>query len=348
MGMIPIGSRHIGEGEPCFIIAEAGVNHNGDINLAKRLIDIAKEAGADAVKFQTFAVDEGTSKSAPKADYQVETTGNSESQYEMLKRLELTEGQFQILKEYADRKGIIFISTAPDFKSVDIVEGLGVPAYKNSSANLTNLPLIEYIAKRNKPIILSTGMSSLAEIEEAIDTIREAGNNKIVLLHCISNYPALSEEANLRAMHTLRESFKLPVGYSDHTLGIEVAIAAVALGAVVLEKHFTIDKSLPGPDHKASLEPAELMQLIRAIRNVERAFGDGIKKPTPNEEKIARVTRRSITAGCKILKGTVISRDMLSIKRPETGIKPKFISLVIGRKIKKDIFEDEPITWEDI
>jgi len=341
---IQIADRFIGERAPCFIIAEAGVNHNGDIKLAKRLIEIAKEAEADAVKFQTFRAKDVVSKSAEKAKYQKEATGIKESQFEMIKRLELKERDFRELSDYAHKNGIIFLSSPFDTGSVDLLDKLGVPAYKIGSGEITNFPLIRYIAKKGKPIILSTGMSTLAEIEEALQTIRNEGVRDIVLLHCISAYPAKAEEVNLKAMQTLRSAFRVPVGFSDHTLGITVPIAAVALGASVLEKHFTLDKNLPGPDHKASLEPEELKQMVEAIRQVEKAKGNGIKKPTEQEEKIKKVVRRSIVATVDIPKGTIITQEMVDIKRPGTGIEPKHADKIIGAKAKVDIMMDECIT----
>jgi len=262
-----IGDKLIGEEEPCFIIAEAGVNHNGSIELAKKLIDAAKDAGADAVKFQTFKTENVVVKDAQKAEYQKETTGEG-SQYEMIKKLELTEEDFRELADYAKEKDIMFLSSPFDKESVDLLNELDVPAFKVGSGEITNLPLLRYIAKKEKPIILSTGMSTLGEIEEALDVIRSEGVEDIILLHCVSNYPARIEDVNLRALGTLKQAFKLPVGFSDHTLGITAPIAAVALGACVIEKHFTLDRNLPGPDHKASLEPEELKEMAKAIREV--------------------------------------------------------------------------------
>ena len=264
---LKIGDKLIGEEEPCFIIAEAGVNHNGSVELAKKLIDAAKDAGADAVKFQTFKAESVVVKDAQKAEYQKETTGEG-SQYEMIKKLELTEEDFRELADYAKEKDIMFLSSPFDKESVDLLNELDVPAFKVGSGEITNLPLLRYIAKKEKPIILSTGMSTLGEIEEALDVIRSEGVEDIILLHCVSNYPARIEDVNLRALGTLKQAFKLPVGFSDHTLGITAPIAAVALGACVIEKHFTLDRNLPGPDHKASLEPEELKEMAKAIREV--------------------------------------------------------------------------------
>ena len=344
--MIKIENRYISEDYPTFIIAEAGVNHNGSLELAKRLVDVAKKAGVDAIKFQTFKTEKVVSKFAPKAEYQIKNTGNNESQYEMIKKLELTEEEFIELYKYTKEKGLIFLSTPFDFESADFLEDL-VPAYKISSTDLTNLPFLEYIAKKGKPIILSTGMATLGEIEEAVNTIKKY-NEDIILLHCITNYPADFEELNLRAIKTLKEAFKLPVGYSDHSLGIYAPIAAVTLGAVVIEKHFTINKNLPGPDHKASLNPEELKEMVKAIRLIEKALGDGIKRPTFSEEKIKKVVRKSLVANVDIPKGSIIKREMVTIKRPGIGIEPKYLDKIIGKKAKRDIKKDEVIRWEDI
>jgi len=344
--MIKIENRYISEDYPTFIIAEAGVNHNGSLELAKKLVDVAKEAGVDAVKFQTFKTEKVVSKFAPKAEYQIKNTGNNESQYEMIKKLELTEEEFIELYKYTKEKGLIFLSTPFDFESADFLEDL-VPAYKISSTDLTNLPFLEYIAKKGKPIILSTGMATLGEIEEAVNTIKKY-NEDIILLHCITNYPADFEELNLRAIKTLKEAFKLPVGYSDHSLGIYAPIAAVTLGAIVIEKHFTIDKNLPGPDHKASLNPEELKEMVKAVRLTEKALGDGIKRPTFSEEKIKKVARKSLVANVDIPKGSIIKREMVTIKRPGIGIEPKYLDVVAGKRARRDIKKDEVLRWEDI
>jgi len=314
-----IGDELIGEEEPCFIIAEAGVNHNGSVELAKKLIDAAKDAGADAVKFQTFKAESVVVKDAQKAEYQKETTGEG-SQYVMIKKLELAEEDFRELADYAEKKDIMFLSSPFDKDSVDLLHELDVPAFKVGSGEITNLPLLRYIAKKGKPIILSTGMSTLGEIEEALDVIRSEGVEDIILLHCVSNYPARIEDVNLRAMGTLKQAFKLPVGFSDHTLGITAPIAAVALGACVIEKHFTLDRNLPGPDHRASLEPDELKEMVKAIREVEKALGNGIKKPTKEEEKIKKVAGRSIVAKVDISKGTrtPFTKFVLALKPFET------------------------------
>ena len=344
MNKIKIGDRCIGKEESCFIIAEAGVNHNGDIKLAKKLIDAAKDAGVDAVKFQTFEAENVVVKNAEKAEYQKETTGDS-SQYKMLKKLELTEHDFKELADYVKKKDIIFLSSPFDKKSVDLLDEINVPVFKIASGEITNFPLLKHIAGKGKPIILSTGMATLGEIEDALRVIREVDVDDVVLLHCVTSYPAKMEDVNLRVLETLKLAFKLPVGFSDHTLGITVPIAAVSLGAVVIEKHFTLDKNLPGPDHKASLEPDELKEMVVAIRDVEKALGDGIKIPTKEEEEIKKVARRSVVAKVDIPEGAIITEDMLDVKRPGTGIAPKYFDLVVGRKAKENIKKDEIMMW---
>jgi N-acetylneuraminate synthase/N,N'-diacetyllegionaminate synthase len=315
--------------------------------LAKKLIDAAKDAGADAVKFQTFKAENIVVKNAEKAEYQKETTGEG-SQYDMIKKLELTEEDFEELANYAKKKDILFLSSPFDKESVDLLYGLDVPVFKVGSGEITNFPLLKHIAKKEKPIILSTGISTLGEVEEALNVIRSEGVEDVILLHCVSNYPARIEDVNLRAMGTLKQAFKIPVGFSDHTLGITVPIAAVALGACVIEKHFTLDRSLPGPDHKASLEPDELREMVKSIRDVGKALGDGIKRPTINEEEIKKVARRSIVAKADIPEGTIITENMLDIKRPGTGIPPSKLNKVLRKKTIKNIKKDEILKWNDI
>ena len=344
---VKIGNMLIGDAEPCFIIAEAGVNHNGSIELAKKLIDVAIKAEVDAVKFQTFRAEDVVVKSAKKAEYQKETTGDG-SQYEMIKKLELTEHDFKELADYAKRKGILFLSSPFDKESVNILDEINVPSFKIASGEITNFSLLKHIAKKEKPIILSTGMSTLGEVEEALNVIRSEGAKDIILLHCVSNYPAKIEDVNLRAMETLKNVFKIPVGFSDHTLGITASIAAVALGACVIEKHFTLDRNLSGPDHRASLEPDELKEMVKTIKDVENALGDGIKRPTTNEGEIKKIVRRSVIAKVDILEGTVITEDMLDVKRPGTGIEPKYFDFIVGMRAKKDIKKSDIVTWKMI
>jgi N-acetylneuraminate synthase len=335
-------------GNRTFIIAEAGVNHNGNINIAKKLIDVAVEAGVDAVKFQTFSADNLVIKTAEKAEYQMQTTEAAETQYEMLKRLELSYQEHIELYNYCLQKGTMFLSTPFDFESVDLLEKLGIKMYKVSSGDLTNMPLLRYIAKKNKPIILSTGMANLGEIEEAIDWIEQEGNNRIILLHCTTSYPTAYEDVNLRVITTLQRAFKLPVGYSDHTVGTEVPIAAASMGACVIEKHFTLDKSMNGPDHKASLDPQELKYMILSIRNIEKAQGTGIKRLSDIEIKNKKIVRKSIVARKEINCGQVLSEDVLDIKRPGNGIAPKFFNKMIGMRSNKRIEKDSLIQWKDV
>lgn len=336
-----------------FIIAEAGVNHNGDINTALRLVDMAKNAGADAIKFQTFKSEKLVAFSTPKAKYQKANTGSNESQLEMLKRLELTNDNFKRLFSYCRKKGIIFMSTPFDEKGADMLGRLGMNIFKIPSGEITNKPLIQHIAAKNKPIILSTGMSYLNEVEKTVrwiyDIWNKSGfNQQLTLLHCVSNYPAHAEDVNLYAMNTLKTAFGLSVGYSDHTLGIEIPIAAVAMGAKVIEKHFTLDKNMKGPDHKASLEPDELKAMVKAIRNVERAMGNGIKRPAESEEETRIIVRRSLVTKRDIKKGDVIRSGDIIIKRPGSGILPEFKDIINGMKAGKNIKADSVIKWGDL
>ena len=326
---------------PVFIIAEAGVNHNGSIELAKQLIDVAAEAHADAVKFQTFIAEEVVSTDAPKAEYQKQITDASESQLDMIKKLELSKEDHQELMDYANHKNIMFLSTPFDEKSVDLLVELGVPLIKISSGEITNHPFLKYITKKNLSIILSTGMSTLEEVAEAVSVIKEAGCNDLTLLHCTSNYPARMEDCNLLAMKTMEDAFDVPVGYSDHTPGIYVPLAAAAMGACVIEKHFTLDKNLPGPDHRASLEPADLEEMVRGIRLVEKARGSSVKAPVESELEVRDVARRSIVSKVDIPAGAVITEDMLAFKRPGTGVAPKDISTILGKKAREFINKDE-------
>ena len=326
-----------------FIIAEAGVNHNGNLAFAKKLIDAAKEAGADAVKFQTFQTEQVITKSAQKAAYQQITTGEQESQYDMVKKLELTFDEFNSLKEYCDHSEILFLSTPFDMESIEYLETINIPVYKIPSGEITNLPYLIRIAETLKPIIMSTGMSTLEEIGNAVSILKQHGNKNLTLLHCNTEYPTPFEDANLNAMLTLKNAFQTDVGYSDHTLGIEASIAAVALGATVIEKHFTLDKNMEGPDHKASLNPEELKLLVQSIRNVERALGDGEKKPSKSELKNRDVARKSIVAKVPIQEGEVFSTANITVKRPGNGITPMRWFDVIGQAAKREFKEDELI-----
>ncbi|MGB0383248.1 MAG: N-acetylneuraminate synthase [Ardenticatenaceae bacterium] len=337
MKTIKIAERAVGLGHPCFIIAEAGVNHNGSIEMARQLVDVAVLAGADAIKFQTFKAERLVTPDAPKANYQLETTGASETQYQMLHRLELSLEAHRELMAYCQQKGILFMSTPFDEQSANLLADLGVALFKIPSGEITNLPFLSHVAQKNKPMIVSTGMSYLGEVESAVRTIQETSNQKLVLLHCVSNYPADPADTNLRAMHTMATAFGVPVGYSDHTPGIEVALAAVALGACVIEKHFTLDRNLPGPDHRASLEPDELAGMIKGIRVVEAALGNGCKLPAASEANTASVVRKSLVAARDLLAGTVLTKDMIAIKRPGTGLSPSMRDELIGRTLNQDI-----------
>jgi len=332
-------------GDKTFIIAEAGVNHNGSVEIAKRMIEVAKECGADAIKFQTFKAEEVVSKYAPKAEYQKQTTGEIESHLQMLKKLELSFDDFIVLKEYCDKLGIMFLSTPFDFESIDFLNSLGLEIFKIPSGEITNLPYLEKIGKLRKKVILSTGMADLGEIEDALDILTSCGTKKedITILHCNTEYPTPYEDVNLLAMLTIKEAFKVKVGYSDHTLGIEVPIAAVALGASVIEKHFTLDRNMQGPDHKSSLEPNELKAMVKAIRNVEKALGDGIKKPSPSEIKNKIIVRRSIVAKRNIKRGEIFNEENITVKRPATGISPMRWYEILGKTATRDYKEDEII-----
>ena len=328
-----------------FIIAEAGVNHNGSIELAKKLIDVAADAGSDAVKFQTFKAERLVCKSAAKADYQKKTTDADESQFDMLKRLELNEDAHKELMGYCRDKGIIFLSTPFDLESIDMLGSLGIEIFKIPSGEITNLPYLRKIGRLKKKIMLSTGMADIGEIGNAINVLTEYGTRKddITVLHCNTEYPTFFEDVNLLAMLTIRDVFKVNVGYSDHTPGIEAPVAAVALGASVIEKHFTIDKNMKGPDHKASLEPDELKAMIYAIRNIEKALGNGIKKPSRSEMKNIQVVRKSIVAAKDIKKGETFTEDNITVKRPGTGISPMEWDGIIGKAAIKDFAENESI-----
>ncbi len=329
-----------------FIIAEAGVNHNGSLELAKKLVDVAATAGADAVKFQTFKADTLVSKTAQKAEYQKQNTAAEESQYEMLKKLELDEYAHRELVRYCDEKQLLFLSTPFDHDSIDLLNDLGMPIFKIPSGEITNLPYLRHIGRLGKEVILSTGMSDLGEIEAALDVLMQQGTakQKITVLHATTEYPCPIEEVNLRAMQTIRDAFGVKVGYSDHTQGIEVPIAAVAMGACVIEKHYTLDRCMEGPDHKASLEPHELKEMVRTIRRVERALGDGIKKPTKSELHNIKIARKSIVANRVIRQGEKFTEHNLTTKRPGTGLDPMRWDEVIATYAAHDFQPDETIT----
>lgn len=331
MTPIEIAGRRIGPGHPCFMIAEAGVNHNGSTELALRLVDAAAAAGADAVKFQTFSAEDFVTESAPKADYQERVLGAADSQFTMLKKLELTAADHGVIADHARAADILFLSTPFDENSVELLVALGVPAFKISSGDLTNHPLLERIAWLGRPMILSTGMASLDEVDAAVRAIRTAGNPPLALLHCVSRYPAEPQTANLRAMSTMAERFQVPVGFSDHTLGAEIAVAAVAAGACVIEKHLTLDCALPGPDHQASLDPQAFAGMVQRVRFVEAALGHGRKEPLPEEAHTARVARKSVVTARAIAAGEALSDDALAIKRPGHGLPPASRASLLGR-----------------
>ena len=356
--------------EPVFIIAEAGVNHNGDMNLAKQLIDVAAEAGASAVKFQTFKAEQVVSRHAPKAEYQTRTTDQAESQFEMIRKLELTETAHKILIAHAQARGIKFLSTPFDVPSLHLLtKGFGLQTIKIPSGEITNAPFLLAIAQAAQQVILSTGMSTLAEVEAALGVLafgfvsptaaipqrgdferafasragQQALHDRVTLLHCTTEYPAPFDEVNLFAMDTLAAAFRLPVGYSDHTPGIHISLAAVARGARVIEKHFTLDRDLSGPDHKASLEPDELRQLVQYIREIEHALGDGIKRPTASEWKNRDAARRSLVAAKTIQEGEIFTEENLTCKRPGTGVNPSSYWLTLGQAATRSYATDEPL-----
>lgn len=340
---VKIGNKKIGNEHPTYIIAEIGANHNKNKKTAKKLIDKAADANVDAVKFQTYKAERMYSKKTPKFGK------DQEKPFDLIKSIELPNNWHKELMDYANDRGLDFFSSPFDFKAVDELEKINVPLYKIASFEIVDLELIKHVAEKQKPMILSTGMASLGEIEDAVKTIQSTGNQNIILLQCTSLYPATPELINLKAIQTMKQSFGLPVGLSDHTLGIHIPIAAVAMGACIIEKHFTLDRNMAGPDHHFAIEPEELKTMIKWIRDVEKAKGDGIKKISKQEkEENYEKARRSIIAKKRLSKGTTISRDMLIVKRPGYGIKPKFMNLVLGRKTKKDIEEDEWITWDKI
>jgi N,N'-diacetyllegionaminate synthase len=327
------------------IIAEAGVNHNGDMTLARKLIDVAADAKADLVKFQTFSADRQATVGAQKADYQALNTDQTESQHDMLRRLELTPEMHEELIAHCTSRGIGFFSTAFDIQSVDLLRNLGQKLFKIPSGEITNLPLLRHIGRLEREVILSTGMATLGEIESAIRAIEESGTPRsaLTVLHCTTEYPASMKDVNLRAMQSIRTAFGVAVGYSDHTVGIEVAVAAVAMGASIIEKHFTLDRNLPGPDHRASLDPDELKSMVTAIRNIEMAMGDAIKRPAPNELKIKDVARKSLVANKAIHVGEIFTGENITAKRPGTGISPMRWDEVLGRAAHRNFSADELI-----
>ncbi len=331
--------------EHCFIIAEAGVNHNGDVELAYKLCDAAKEAGADAVKFQTWKTENMITHSVAQAEYQIANTGLTESQFDMLKRLELSYDDFRNIKIYCDKIGIQFCSTADDFESLDFVVSLGIPFLKIGSGDVGNIPFLRYHGAKHLPVILSTGMSMLADVDIALNALRAAGAGQITLLHCTTSYPCPYGSVNLKAMQTLREAFHCPVGYSDHTVGMEVPFAAAALGAKVLEKHFTLDRGMEGPDHAASMELQEFQKMVQGIRRIESCLGDGVKMPTTEEKEISKVITKRIVASRKIRTDETFSAYNLTIKRNDHGLLARYWDMVIGSQATRDYAVDEGVDW---
>ena len=334
--------------EGVFIIGEIGVNHNGDLDKALEMIDVAADAGANAVKFQTFNAERLVTASAPKAAYQQRQDPDSQTQIEMLKRLELHTDDYKNIKRRAEEKGVLFMSTPFDEESADFLVELGVSLFKVSSGDLTHLRFLQHLARKSLPMIISTGMGTLSEVEDAVAAIRDAGAPELAILHCVSNYPAAPHEANLRAIETLSHAFGTAVGWSDHMEGSIVSIAAVARGAQIIEKHYTLDRSLPGPDHAASLEPEEFRRFVDALRTTEAALGSGVKAPSAAEQDVAKVARRSLTAAIDIPAGEIITADMISTRRPGDGLPPKREQEVLGRRAARMITAGSTIKWEDV
>jgi N,N'-diacetyllegionaminate synthase len=345
MQSVRLAERFVGPGEPCFVIAEAGVNHNGDPALARKLVDAAAAAGADAVKFQTWLTDELVAPDAPTATYQ-RRLGSAETQYELLKALELRHEDFRELQRHAAARGIVFLSTPDEERSADFIDELGVPAFKIGSPEIRNLPFLRYVAGKQRPVVLSTGMADLVDVQRAVNAIEEAGNRDLVLLQCVSTYPADPADANLRAMETLADAFGYPVGFSDHTLGFEVAAAAVARGACVLEKHLTLDRSLAGPDHSASLDPETFGELVRIVRIVETALGSGDKRPAASEADARAALEKKIVTRRPISAGETFVEDALTSRRAAGGLPIGELARVVGRRSARPLAEYEVVTSE--
>jgi N,N'-diacetyllegionaminate synthase len=346
---VSVAGRRIGRGEPCFLVAEIGVNHNGDVDLARRLIASAADAGADAVKFQTWITDKVVADTAPLAAYQNANLGSDAvSQREMLERLELSRPDFESLRNVADDCGVMFLSTPDEEESADFLNTLGLPMIKIGSGELTNRPFLRHVGALGKPVMLSTGMATLEEVDRAVTTLRAAGASELILMHCVSLYPAPPTAANLHAMETMEATFGLPVGFSDHTLGRDVAVAAVALGACALEKHITLSRDMEGPDHPASLEPAEFAELVTAVRAVESALGDGEKLPAPGELETRAVVRRRILTSRAVKAGTLIREDDVTLRRAGAGLEAGLLEEVLGKRARHDLPANEPVTAEAI
>jgi N,N'-diacetyllegionaminate synthase len=331
-----------------YIIAEAGVNHNGDLNIALKLIEEAKKSGADCVKFQTFKAEQIVTKTSPKANYQLEVTDKKETQFDMLKKLELKSSQYDVLIEKCKKLDIDFMSTPYNFEDVDFLDNLGVFGFKVASGQLTELPFLEYVAKKNKLIIISTGMANMSEVFDAVRCIKGSGNNNIIVLQCTTNYPSDIQDANLLAMKNIANACDVSVGYSDHVINNYACYGAVALGAKVIEKHFTLDKSMEGPDHSSSSNPTEFSELVQAIRNIELSLGSGLKVPSKKEKKNIFGMKRSIVLNRDLHKGEIIKTSYISFKRPANGLSPNMLNVIIGKKIKYDMKTDEPLLYSSI
>jgi len=343
VGHIDFGERKIGQGFPCFIIAEVGVNHDGELSKALQMIDVAAEAGVDAVKFQTYKTEKIVSRDAPKADYQKRNDGEEGSQFEMIKRLELSEEEHVTIKKRCEERGVMFLSSPFDEESADFLVELGVPGFKVPSGEIVNEPFMRHLAAKQLPMIISTGMATVDEVSQLVEFLEEV---PIVLLHCVSAYPADPKDCNLRAIEVLGERFGCPAGWSDHTPGVEVALGAVALGACVVEKHFTLDKNAPGPDHKASMEPDELRALVAGIRKIESALGDGHKTPAEEELRIAQVARKSLVFAQSLRKGEVIQEKYFIAQRPGTGLSPSRLKSFVGKKLVEDVRKGTQLALE--
>lgn len=343
---VHIGASPVGPGHPCFVIAEIGVNHNGDMALAKRLIDAAAGTGVDCVKFQLYKTDELVTKTAPKAAYQVDTTGAAGAQRAMLEALELGPEQQAELAAYCADKGLLYICTPYDAPSVDALDAIGVAAYKIASTDTNNLPFLRYVASKGRPTILSTGMSDLGEVEASLGALLDGGlsRDQVVVLHCLSEYPAPVDQLNLRAMVTMRDALGVVTGYSDHTPGVGASPWAVCLGASMIEKHFTLDRGLEGPDHRASIEPDELRELVQTVRAVESALGDGVKRPAPAEIPNRPRMRKSVVARAAIPAGATLTLADLALKRPGDGLEPKWLDRLVGQKTRRALAPDELVT----
>lgn len=334
--------------KPVFIIAEAGVNHNGSLEMALQLVDKAVEIGADCVKFQTFKAEQIVTAASPKANYQMEVTDRNESQFDMLKKLELDMSAFRTIKEYCDKKNIRFLSTPYNPEDADLLAAIGVDGFKIASGQLVETPFLRYVAKFGKQMIISTGMANMEEVKDAVAAIRSVGNNDIIVLQCNTDYPSKIEDTNIRAMNTMRDELKVRVGYSDHVPNNYACFAAVALGAEVIEKHFTLDNHLPGPDHSSSLEPEAFRELIEGVRNIEKCLGTGVKTPSASEVKNTYGMRRSLVAKTDLKKGTILKAEDLGFKRPANGLSPKMLDAVIGKELLNDLKKDEALTGEMI